>query len=81
MLTERGLDFAGAETVFLGDQYTRIDDRRDYGELRSIALGYLNGRFVVVAWTERDGGRRIISIRYGHGQEEERFRKRMGRPG
>lgn len=76
-LWERGLDFADAEIVFQGKHYSRPDDRREYGELRSITAGYLNGRFIVVTWTARDGGRRIISMRYGHGQEEERFQKRM----
>jgi len=78
---ERGLDFAEAETVFAGDFYTRLDDRRDYGEPRYITAGYLKGRFVVIAWTWRDGARRIISMRHGHAQEEERFKARVGRPG
>lgn len=80
-LKERGLDFADAERVLLGDQYTYRDDRRDYGERRFITAGYLDGRFVVVTWTPRDGGRRIISMRHGHGQEEDRYKARMGRPG
>lgn len=75
---ERDLNFADAETVFLGRQYTRADDRREYGESRYITAGYLDGRFVVISWTGRDGGRRIISMRYGHEQEEERYKKRMG---
>ncbi|MGH6618873.1 MAG: BrnT family toxin [Alphaproteobacteria bacterium] len=80
-LKERDLDFADAEKVFLGDQYTRRDDRRESGEERFITAGYLDGRFVVVTWTPRDGGQRIISMRYGHGQEEKRYKARMGRSG
>ena len=78
---ERGLDFADAEKVFLGDQFTREDDRRDHGEPRYVTTGYLEGRFVVIVWTPRDGGRRIISMRHGHEQEEERCKARMGRSG
>jgi uncharacterized protein len=74
---ERGLDFADAENVFAGKHFDRADDRREYGEPRFITIGYLNDRFVVVTWTLRDGGRRIISMRYGHGQEEERFRQHL----
>jgi uncharacterized DUF497 family protein len=74
---ERGLDFADAENVFAGKHFDRADDRREYGEPRFITIGYLNDRFVVVTWTLRDGGRRIISMRYGHGQEEERFREHL----
>lgn len=80
-LAERGLDFADAENVFAGNHYTGLDDRRDYGEPRYITAGYLEGRFVVITWTPRDGGQRIISMRYGHGQEEERYQARMGRSG
>ncbi len=77
-MQERGLDFADAEEVLMGGQYTLLDDRREYGEKRFITAGYLDNRFVVVTWTPRDGGRRIISMRYGHGQEEARYKKRMG---
>jgi len=80
-LEERGLDFADAGKVLAGDQYTRRDDRRDYGEQRFVTAGYLDGRFVVVTWTPRSGDQRIISMRYGLGQEEERFRVRVGRSG
>ena len=77
-LAERGLDFADAETVFAGSHYDRLDDRREYGERRFITIGYLDKRFVVVTWTPRDGDKRIISMRYGHGEEEERFREYLG---
>jgi uncharacterized DUF497 family protein len=76
-LAERGLDFADPRKVFAGNRFTRLDDRRDYGEPRYITAGYLERCFVVTTWTLRDGRRRIISMRYGHGQEEERYRARM----
>ncbi len=80
-LAERGADFAQAEKVFAGPHYTRLDDRQDYGERRHITAGYVEGRFVVIAWTARGGDRRIISMRYGHAQEEERFKETLGRSG
>ena len=78
-LAERGLDFADAHKVFAGNHVTRLDDRRDYSEPRCITAGYLKGRFVVITWTPRDGKQRIISLRYGHDQEESRFQSKMGR--
>jgi hypothetical protein len=72
-LAERGLDFAEAEAVFAGTHFTRVDDRRDYREVRCVTAGFLGGRFVVVVWTPREGGRRIISMRHGHGREKARF--------
>jgi uncharacterized DUF497 family protein len=75
---ERGLDFADAELVIAGRQYTRPDDRRDYGERRFVTVGFLRGRFVVVVWTPRDEGPHIISMRHGHDREKARFEKYLG---
>ena len=77
-LAERGLDFADAESVFDGDVFTLPDDRRDYGEVRFQTAGYLRGRFVMLIWTRRDGARHVISMRYGHAKEEQRYRDRLG---
>ncbi|HEY5208638.1 MAG TPA: BrnT family toxin [Stellaceae bacterium] len=73
-LRERGLDFTDAERIFAGKYFTRQDGRREYGETRYITVGFLSDRFVVVVWTSRSGGRRIISLRYGHDWEKERFK-------
>ena len=77
-LAERGLDFADAEMVFAGRTMTLPDERRDYGEPRFVTAGWLRGRFVVVVWTSRDDGRRIILMRYGHADEEEYYREQVG---
>ena len=77
-LQQRGLDFADAAEVFAGQTASRIDDRRDYGETRLITAGHLRGRFVVLVWTPRGDARQIISMRYGHGREEETWRDAMG---
>jgi uncharacterized DUF497 family protein len=70
---ERGLDFADAELAFAGTHFTRAVDRNDFGENRASTAGFLRERFGVVAWTPREGWRRIISMRYGHDREEARF--------
>ena len=77
-LAHRGLDFADARKVFAGSKVTLPDDRQDYGEPRFITAGWLDGRFVVLVWTPREDERRIISMRYGHGKEEDRFRRELG---
>jgi uncharacterized DUF497 family protein len=77
-LEERGLDFAHAEQILDGLQYTRADNRRDYGEPRFVTVGYLAKRFVVVTWTPRDGTRRIISMRFGHADEEAYYQEYLG---
>lgn len=80
-LAERGLDFADAHLVFAGRHLSLPDDRRDYGERRFITTGWLHGRFVVVVWTPRGDQRRIISMRYGHDDEEAHYEEQMGRSG
>ncbi|TAM03712.1 MAG: BrnT family toxin [Paraburkholderia sp.] len=72
-LTERGLDFARAAEVFAGPTVTLPDIRQDYGEPRFITVGALDGRMVVLAWTQRGESRRIISMRKANEREQARF--------
>jgi uncharacterized DUF497 family protein len=75
-LRERGIDFAtDAEKVFAGDTVTFVDDRFDYGEVRQLTIGWLNGRMVVMVWTQRHADHHIISMRYCHAKEAEKFIK------
>jgi hypothetical protein len=76
-LRDRGLDFADAEEIFVGRAVSLRDERRDYGEPRWITAGWLRGRFVMIAWTPRNDGRRIISMRHGHADEEKYYREQM----
>ncbi|MGH6715875.1 MAG: BrnT family toxin [Bradyrhizobium sp.] len=76
-LAGRGLDFADAGRVFEGDHATWIDDRFDYGEVRRITAGWLDGRMVVFVWTTRGTSRHVISMRYCHAKEERKIRRRF----
>ena len=77
-LVHRGLDFADAARVFEGDHATWIDDRLDYGEVRQITAGWLDGRMVVFVWTARGPDRHVISMRHCHAKEERKIRRRFG---
>ena len=72
-LTERGLDFARAGEVFLSPCMTIADSRQDYGEPRWNTVGFLDGRMVALAWTQRGPARRIISMRKANEREQKRF--------
>lgn len=73
-LRERGIDFAtDAEKVFAGDTATFDAKRSDYGEVREVTAGLLNGRTVILVWTQRGEARHIISMRYCHAKEAEKF--------
>ncbi len=77
-LRERGLDFETAAEVFAGYTYDRVDDRTDYGEVRTITVGLLAGRMVVVVWTQRGEARHVISMRKANDREQARYEKYLG---
>jgi uncharacterized protein len=63
-LDKHGFDFADADRVFGSPMVVDIDNRRDDGEDRWIGTGMLDGRVVVVIFTEPDRETtRIISLR------------------
>ncbi len=72
------LDFAHAPSVFEGDVYTILDDRKDYGEERFITFGLLNGQVVVVAHTETADTIRVISMRKALKYEAESYFRQLG---
>jgi uncharacterized protein len=69
VLEQRGIDMLDAVKIFAGPTATWLDDRRDYGEARQLTAGFLAGRVVLIAWTQRSGTRRVISMRYYHAKE------------
>ena len=78
-LRTRGLDMTQANKVFDGTTVTIEDDRKDYGELRYITIGFLAGRMVFVAWTPRANARRIISMRKANAREQALYSSRFRR--
>ncbi|MGH6853885.1 MAG: BrnT family toxin [Aestuariivirga sp.] len=76
-LDARGLDFALADVVFNGVQFTREDLRREYGERRFITAGFLEDRMVVVVWTPRGPVRHIISMRKANDREQKAFKQTL----
>ncbi|MCP9837273.1 BrnT family toxin [Cyanobium sp. N.Huapi 1H5] len=73
-LEQRGLDFLDAERVFAGPTLEFEDRRRDYGEVRTVCLGLLEGRMVVIIYTQRSFFRQVISMRKANAREQLRFR-------
>ena len=77
-LLVRGLDFADAARVFGGLKHTTVDDRFDYGETRWRTFGLLEGRLIVVIWTQRGSARHIISMRRCNEREKAKVTHRLG---
>jgi hypothetical protein len=59
---KHGFDFTYAVRIFDGP-VRYLASRRDRGERRIIAIGQVEGRFISVVYTRRNGRYRIISAR------------------
>lgn len=77
-LTERGLDFEDAVIVFQGVTVEIPDKRKEYGEVRIICFGLLEGRIVVVGYTPRGADRHIFSMRKANDREKTRLAPYFG---
>jgi uncharacterized DUF497 family protein len=62
-ILKHGIDFDDAIGIFNGRVLERVDARRDYGEMRIIAIGAVEGRELVLVYTMRGQMCRIISAR------------------
>ncbi|MCW5848691.1 MAG: BrnT family toxin [Anaerolineae bacterium] len=85
-LNKHGLDFREAWRIFQSHTATRLDDRYDYGEERWVTLGMLEGRVVVLVYTEPgENTIRVISLRkaltYERAEYEQGLRDRLGEGG
>ena len=72
-LSERGLDFKDAEVVFAGTTFEVEDNRKRYGETRTICFGLLRGRIVVIGYTPRGADRHVFSMRKANDREKARI--------
>lgn len=71
---KHGVNFEEALSIFDGPTLTKIDDRRNYGEVRQITTGMVSPDIVlVVAHTDRGGKIRLISARKANRQERQAF--------
>ncbi len=63
-IDKHGFDFADAYRIFDLPMAVELDERGDYSEDRWIGTGMLDGRVVVVVYTEPDAETiRILSLR------------------
>jgi len=77
-ITKHSLDFADASAIFDGPLIARLDTREDYGEDRWQGIGMLQGRVVVIVFTERAPDIiRIISLRKGDRDEQRAYEKAL----
>ena len=77
-LAERGLDFEDVKYVIQGTTLEVEDLRREYGEIRVICYGVLDGRMVVVGYTLRGADRHVFSMRKANEREQTRIGPKIG---
>jgi uncharacterized protein len=71
----RGISFdQTAEFDFDSATYNQ-DTRKDYGEIRTLALGYIGDTLHALVFTVRDGAIRVISLRRANRKERNRYAK------
>lgn len=73
-IEKHGVSFDTARKIFEGPVLTWTDDRRDYGEVREVSLGKVEGKaLLTVAHTDRKECIRIISARAASQKERRLF--------
>lgn len=81
VLAERRLDFADARALFAGFHLTRRDDRHSAVEERFISVGVVEADVVIVVWTRRGQGRRIVTKWKANERERTAYRRARERSG
>ena len=74
----RGFDFAAAARIFAGFTLEGVDGRQEYGEVRVVAGGVVDGLVFTMVHTDREDRRetvtrRIISARRSNRDERQRY--------
>ena len=77
-IRERGLSFDLAKHFNFDSALVVVDGRRDYGETRYVALGFLAERLHVLCFTEATDAIRVISLRKANSREVFRYAKIQG---
>ena len=70
---QKRLSFDRAADFDFQSAISSVDARRDYGEVRRVALGYLDYRLHVLCFTDTAEGIRVISFRKAKAIEVRRY--------
>jgi uncharacterized DUF497 family protein len=68
-INNRNLSFDEAVNFDFETASYTIDKRKDYGEIRRRAIGYLGNRLHALVFTETENGIRVISFRKANKRE------------
>ena len=68
-IRKHGLSLAAAAQIDWNTALEKLDERRNYGEDRYTAFGFIEARLYCVVFVDRDNYRRIISLRKANSRE------------
>ena len=74
-IADRSLSFERAVDFDFETASFDIDDRFDYGEIRRVAAGYLDGRLHILCFVFITNGIRVISFRKANTREARKYGK------
>ncbi len=74
-IKERGISFDTANNFEWDSALVIEDTRKDYGEPRYSAIGFIDNRLHVLVFTPRDEAIRVISLRKANNREVTRYDK------
>ncbi len=74
-LAKHGLPLSDARLLDWDSAICWVDDRKNYGEERCIALALIKQRLYFVVYVEQKISKRIISLRKANIREVERYEK------
>ena len=74
-LRERGLSFEMVTKFDFDSAIFTTDTRKDYGEMRTRALGFIGGKLYALVFTMRGSALRVISLRRANRKERSRYEK------
>lgn len=74
-LRERGLSFEMVANFDFATALYQLDTRKDYGEIRTRAIGYIGDTLYALVFTRRGGALRVISLRKASRRERKGYEK------
>lgn len=76
-IAKHGLDFLDADLLFEG-AFLRAPARMAGDEVREMCIGRIEGRYVTLIFTEREGAIRCISLRRARSHERQQHQAIFG---
>jgi len=76
-ILERGLSFDSVKDFDFSTAFFFIDERKNYPEVRYLAVGYLKNRLHVLCFSDIKNGIRVISFRKSNTREGIKYEKSL----